>query len=50
MTAQVKNVLVIAGVLCVPLVLSKIFPPSAMAAVALCFVVWVASSVLMGDR
>jgi hypothetical protein len=50
MNTTAKNALVIAAVLCVPLALSKMAPASAMVAIAICFIAWVATVVIMGDR
>lgn len=50
MNTTIKNVLVLTAALVVPLVLSRILPPAAMVAIAFGLVVWVGSSVLMGDR
>lgn len=50
MNTAVKNVLVLTAALTIPLVLSRILPPAAMIAIAFGLVVWVSSSVLMGDR
>jgi hypothetical protein len=50
MTAEVKNVLVIATVLGIPLVMSKILSPLAMAGVVLGLIAGIIFLVLMGDR